>query len=86
MPIPPTRHELLGNLMARRNELDGAIRELQAAVRIRSDFHRAHLDLGSALARKGNKKSAAEHLRLAAKSSDPRIRQVANQLLGEVGK
>ena len=61
-------------MFERKGEVDAALREYSEAVRLRPDLSHAQLDLGGVLANKGDKVGAAEHLRLAAKSSDPNIR------------
>ena len=71
----PTRaepHELLGSLLARRRDLDGALREYREAVRLKPSFSRAQLDLAAALVAAGHTDEALAPLREAAKSTDPR--------------
>jgi len=77
-------HDLLGTLLERKGEVDAALHEYSEAVRLRPDLSHAQLDLGGVLANKGDKAGAAEHLRLAAKSSDPRLRDLAERLLKEL--
>jgi tetratricopeptide (TPR) repeat protein len=77
-------HDLLGTLLERKGQGDAALREYSEAVRLRPDLSHAQLDLGGVLANKGDKIAAAEHLRLAAKSSDPGLRDLALRLLKEV--
>jgi Flp pilus assembly protein TadD len=77
-------HDLLGTLLERKGQVDEAIREYSEAVRLRPDLSHAQLDLGGALANKGDKVGAAEHLRLAAKSGDPTLRELAQRLLKEL--
>jgi predicted CXXCH cytochrome family protein len=77
-------HDLLGTLLERKGEVDAALREYWEAVRLRPDLSHAQLDLGGVLANKGEKVAAAEHLRLALKSSDPRLRDLAQRLLQEL--
>jgi Flp pilus assembly protein TadD len=77
-------HDLLGTLLERKGQGDAALREYSEAVRLRPDLSHAQLDLGGVLANKGDKIAAAEHLRLAAKSSDPALRDLALRLLKEV--
>ncbi len=78
-------HDLLGNLAERQGRLDDALREYRRAVQIQPDLSRAQLDLGATLARQGDKQGAAEHLKLAAKTVDPTLRNMALQLLAELG-
>jgi predicted CXXCH cytochrome family protein len=77
-------HDLLGTLLERKGQVDAALHEYSEAVRIRPDLSHAQLDLGGVLANKGDKVAAAEHLRLASKSSDPNLRDLAQRLLKEL--
>ncbi len=77
-------HDVLGTLLERKGELDGALHEYSEAVRLRPDLSHAQLDLGGVLANKGDKVAAAEHLRQAAKSTDPNLRDLALRLLKEL--
>ena len=78
-------HDLLGTLLERKGQMDRALHEYAEAVRLRPDLSHAQLDLGGVLANKGEKAAAAEHLRLALKSSDPGLRDLALRLLKELG-
>jgi tetratricopeptide (TPR) repeat protein len=77
-------HDLLGTLLERKGQVDAALREYSEAVRLRPDLSHAQLDLGGVLANKGDKVGAAEHLRLASKSTDPNLRDLAQRLLKEL--
>ena len=77
-------HDLLGTLLERKGQVDAALREYSEAVRLRPDLSHAQLDLGGVLANKGDKIGAAEHLRLALKSTDPNLRDIAQRLLKEL--
>ncbi|HEY3743990.1 MAG TPA: tetratricopeptide repeat protein [Bryobacteraceae bacterium] len=77
-------HDLLGTLLERAGHVDAALREYSEAVRLRPDLSHAQLDLGGALANQGNKAAAIEHLRLAAKSADPNLRDLALRLLKDL--
>jgi predicted CXXCH cytochrome family protein len=77
-------HDLLGTLLERKGQVDGALREYTEAVRLRPDLSHAQLDLGGVLANKGDKAAAAEHLRQAAKSPDPALRDLAERLLKQL--
>ena len=79
-------HELLGALLERRNEIEPARQQFEAAVRIRPAYARAQLSLGAILARTGNGEAALEHLHLAAESSDPSIRKLAQQILEGISR
>jgi cytochrome c-type biogenesis protein CcmH/NrfG len=75
---------MLGRFYEQRGQTDDALREYQAAVRVRPDMSQAQLDLGAVLAKKGDIAGATEHLRLAAGGSDPTLRQIALQLLEQL--
>jgi predicted CXXCH cytochrome family protein len=77
-------HDLLGTLLERKGQVDAALREYSEAVRLRPELSHAQLDLGGVLANKGDKVAAAEHLRLAARSTDPNLRGLAERLLKEL--
>jgi predicted CXXCH cytochrome family protein len=77
-------HDLLGTLLERKGQVEAALREYSEAVRLRPDLSHAQLDLGGVLANKGDKVAAAQHLRLAAKSSDPGLRDLALRLLKDL--
>jgi predicted CXXCH cytochrome family protein len=77
-------HDLFGTLQERQGKTDDALREYEEAVRLRPDLSHAQLSLGGVLADRGDKAGAAEHLRIAARSSDPAIREMAQQLLRTV--
>jgi predicted CXXCH cytochrome family protein len=79
-------HDLLGTLLERNGQVDAALREYSEAVRLRPELSHAQLDLGGVLANKGDKAAAAEHLRLAAKSGDTNLRDLALRLLKELEK
>jgi tetratricopeptide (TPR) repeat protein len=72
----------LGALLSNRNDLAGALRELQQAVKIDPSFARAQFELGAVLYFQGDVPAALEHLRLASKigSGD------AAQFLAKIGK
>ena len=79
-------HELLGNLLARKGQAEGALSHYREALRIRPEFDRAHLSLGAALAALGDSPQATAHLRKAAASPDVAVRDEAAQHLKEVEK
>ena len=79
-------HQLWGALLATRGDLDGSLRELETAVRLQPDFGRAQFELGVVLGRKGEFTAAAEHLRMAAQSSDPDAKASALDLLRKLGR
>ena len=78
-------HELWGDLLASKGDMDGAARELQSAVRLRPDFWRAQFELDVVLGRKRDFAGAEEHLRIAAQGSDPAAKASARELLQKLG-
>jgi Flp pilus assembly protein TadD len=79
-------HELLGGLLARKQQLPEAAREYREALRLHPGFDRAHLDLASVLAAQGDMPGAVEHLRAAAKGRDVRVAEQAAQALQRIGR
>ncbi|MBZ5609760.1 MAG: tetratricopeptide repeat protein [Acidobacteriia bacterium] len=79
-------HQELAKLAEAGGQADEAIREYSEAVRIRPELSQSQLALGAALARRGNLTEARPHLNLAARSSDPAIRESALRLLRELGQ
>ncbi len=77
-------HEMLGRLYEQKGQTDDALHEYEAAVRVSPDMSQAQLDLGAVLAKKGDIAAATEHLRQASTSSDPRLRQIALQILEQL--
>ena len=77
-------HDLLGSLLERKGARDAAFIEYREAVRLKPDLDHAQLDLGALLLDRGNQAEAKEHLAVAAKSSDPTLRQIAESLLGRI--
>ncbi|HTB11463.1 MAG TPA: tetratricopeptide repeat protein [Bryobacteraceae bacterium] len=77
-------HEMLGRCYEQQGQTDDALREYEAAVRINPEMSQAQLDLGAVLAKKGDLVGAAAHLRQASNSNDPRLRQIALQLLEQL--
>jgi predicted CXXCH cytochrome family protein len=78
--------ELYGSILGSKGDMDGAIRELQAAVKLQPDFWRAHYELGVALGRNRDYAAAEEQLKLAAQGNDPNAKAAAQDLLGKLGK
>jgi predicted CXXCH cytochrome family protein len=76
-------HDLLGTLLERKGLTREALREYTEAVRLQPTLDHAQLDLGGLLANTGDP-TAGEHLRLAAKSRDPGIRDLAQRLLNNL--
>jgi hypothetical protein len=69
----------------RTDQMDDALREYETVLRIRPDLSGAHLDLGDRLAGEGDLAGATPHLRNAARSADPALRALAEQLMQELG-
>ncbi|MBV9504325.1 MAG: tetratricopeptide repeat protein, partial [Acidobacteriia bacterium] len=78
--------DLLGSLLVATGEIRAAVDRYQAAIRIRPDFARAQLDLGAALADLRDVAGALPHIRAAAGSTDPAIKQEALQMLQQLGQ
>ncbi len=64
-PLNARAHHGLGDSLARRGDLDGAIRHLTEAVRLRPGFPEAHTNLANALAGQGRFDEAIRHYQLA---------------------
>jgi tetratricopeptide (TPR) repeat protein len=79
-------HELFGRLLAGQRRLQEAASEYREALRLRPNLARAQLDLASALADLGDMTGAVEHLRQAAKGSDPQVARLASQALARLGR
>jgi Tfp pilus assembly protein PilF len=77
-------HEMLGRLYEQKGQTDDALHEYEAAVRVRPDMSQAQLDLGAMLAKKGDIAGATEHLRQASAATDPKLRQIALDLLAQL--
>jgi predicted CXXCH cytochrome family protein len=74
-------HNFLGTLLMHENQTEPALREFLEAVRLRPGFGLAHLNAAALLQAKGDNAGARQHLLLAARDEDPRIRQKAQQQL-----
>lgn len=77
-------HELNGILRVSRGDMAGAVRAFREAVRIRPESSHLQLRLGAALVEAGDINNALVHLKLAAQSSDPEVRQAAIDLLKSI--
>jgi tetratricopeptide (TPR) repeat protein len=77
-------HDLLGTLFERKGATDAALAEYHEALRLKPDFDHAHLNLGAVLLDRGDKAGAKEHLLVATKSSDPKLREMAEGMLQRV--
>jgi tetratricopeptide (TPR) repeat protein len=79
-------HALLGNLLARKRELSGAVKEYREAIRLRPDLARPLLDLASVYAAQGDMQRAVQQLREAARSRDPEVARLAAEALQRLGE
>ena len=79
-------HELLGGLLAKKQQLPEAAREYRQVLQLSPGFSRAHLDLATVLAAQGDMPGAVEHLREAAKGNDAAVAQAATQALQHLGQ
>jgi predicted CXXCH cytochrome family protein len=84
-PKSPEAHNFRGTLCERAGKHDEALREFLEAVKSRPDFGLAHLNAGLIFAAKRETAAAEQHLRAAAKSDDPGIRQKAGTALQQLG-
>jgi predicted CXXCH cytochrome family protein len=85
-PVAAEGHDLLGNIFAMKGSVKAAVDHYREAIRIRPEFARAYLDLGATLADAGDVPGALPYLQNAAASTDPAVRQEANQILHQLGK
>ena len=82
----PVAHELLGGLLEAAGEIPEAVSHYKEAIRLRPDYGKARIDLGTVLARTGNRAAAAAEFRAALSDVDPQIRAMAAQGLGALGE
>jgi tetratricopeptide (TPR) repeat protein len=85
-PVAAEGHDLLGNIFAMKGNVKAAVDHYREAIGIRPEFARAYLDLGATLADAGDVPGALPYLQNAAASTDPAVRQEANQILHQLGK
>ena len=76
----------MGNLLAAKGQVRAALDQYREAVKLRPEFGRAQLDLGSQLADSGNVAEAIPYLRKAAESPQQVVREEASQILQQLGK
>ena len=81
----PVAHDVLGSLLAAEGRIPEAISHYKEAILLRFDFGKAHLDLGVALARKGDRTGAAAEFRVAESDPDPQIHGTAVAGLAALG-
>jgi Flp pilus assembly protein TadD len=63
----------------------GSMRELSEAVRLQPQNWRAQVELGTLLARRGDRADALQHLTAAAQGPDPDASAAAQQALRDLG-
>ncbi|HLK67294.1 MAG TPA: tetratricopeptide repeat protein [Bryobacteraceae bacterium] len=83
-PKSPDAHNFRGTLLERAGNRAGALQEFLEAARLRPDFGSAHLNAARLLAAKGDISTAESHLRQAASSADPNIRNKAAAALQQL--
>ena len=77
---------ILGDLYARRGQLQQAMARYREALRSKPRFGRAHLGLGATLAANHDVTGAREHLTVAAQDPNPEVRQEAQELLRQLAR
>jgi predicted CXXCH cytochrome family protein len=85
-PQSPGPRNLKGRLLERQGRPADALREYLEVLRLHPDFALAHLDAARILAAQGDRTTAAQHLREAAKSPDPNIRRQATVALEQLAR
>jgi predicted CXXCH cytochrome family protein len=83
-PKSPEAHNFRGTMCEHSGDHDEALKEFLAAIKLRPDFSLAHLNAALVLIAKHDPKSAEPHLRQAAASDDPGIRQRAAAALQQI--
>ena len=81
----PLAHEVLGGLLAGDGKISEAVAHYKEAILLQPNFGKAHLDLGAALAREGDRVGAATEFRLAQSDPDRQIQKMAVAGLTAVG-
>ena len=80
-PARAEAHSLLADMLALEGIPASAIQHYERGLAIDSELGAAHLGLGSALISKARFAKAVAHLERAARSSEPAVRQAAQQAL-----
>jgi predicted CXXCH cytochrome family protein len=75
-----TRHNFAVVLLEL-NDSEGALSHFRSAVELDPNYYEAHLKLGSLLMRRGERAEAEPHLRKAAESPDPGVKEAASRML-----
>ena len=81
----PLAHEALGQLLEADGKISEAVSHYKEAIRLQPDFGKVRLELGTVLARKGDRGAAAAEFRAAQTDPDPQIRERAVAGLAAVG-
>jgi Flp pilus assembly protein TadD len=81
----PLAHDVLGGLLEATGKTPQAVAHYKEAIRLRPDFGKAHVDLGAALARQGDRSGAAAEFRAAQSDADPKVRETAAAGLASIG-
>ena len=68
---------MLGQLLETAGKIPEEVSHYRATIQMRLDFGKAHLDLGMALARQGDRGGAVAEFRLAQCDADPQVRQMS---------
>ncbi|HYR90102.1 MAG TPA: tetratricopeptide repeat protein [Terriglobia bacterium] len=79
-------HSNLGSVLASAGRFGEARYEFETAIRLKPDYAEAQFNYGIALARSGDLSGALSHLRKAAESPDPSMRERALQVLQRLGQ
>ncbi len=81
----PVAQELVGRLLEIEGKAPEAVAHFREAIRQRPNFGQAHLSLGTALARQGDRAGAEAEFRIAQADADPQVRQAAASGLAALG-
>ena len=85
VPETPDRYNVVGISRASRGDFDAAIAEFRAALRLDRNSSATHWHLGAALAARGARQEAVEHLRRAVEL-DPGNADARNDLMAVLGR
>jgi protein O-GlcNAc transferase len=87
-PNKALAHCNLGTALKAQGDMDGAIAEYRAALRLQPDNAMAHFDLGRALWTKGDREAAFEEFHTAHRlaPNEPTIREIYYDLMRQLGR